>query len=319
MTFWVSVPRPSMTTASTVAWTKCCHCARRFSAISRSVTSWFGSRFEFLLYDITSTYFEGQCEGNPQARRGYSRDSRPDCKQVCIGLVVTPEGLPLAYEVFAGNRCDVTTVEEIVELMESKYGVAERIWAMDRGMVSEDNLDYLRGKHALYIVGTPKSQLRRVEKQLLDSGGWEQVEPGVEVKLLEHPDAKGSERYTCCVAAVRVTKRRRPCCRLSSSASTPSSCRSIPPCERSPQKSLMQSRGKSASGWGETLRRRKSSVSRSFWMADVPSALRSRRIRANSTGPPQPRVPTCFAPTAPKRIRKYSGCAFYKSRPRRSH
>jgi transposase len=177
-----------------------------FSHLKERYQSWFGSRFEFLLYDITSTYFEGQCEGNPQAQRGYSRDSRPDCKQVCIALVVTPEGLPLAYEVFAGNRCDVTTVEEIVELMESKYGVAERIWAMDRGMVSEDNLDYLRGKHALYIVGTPKSQLRQVEKQLLDSGDWEQVEPGVEVKLLEHPDAKGTERYVLCRSCARHQK-----------------------------------------------------------------------------------------------------------------
>jgi hypothetical protein len=258
-----------------------------FSHLKERYQSWFGSRFEFLLYDITSTYFEGQCEGNPQAQRGYSRDSRPDCKQVCIGLVVTPEGLPLAYEVFAGNRSDVTTVEEIVELMESKYGVAERIWAMDRGMVSEDNLDYLRGKHALYIVATPKSQLRRVEKQLLDSGGWEQVEPGVEVKLLEHPDAKGSERYVLC----------RSCARHQKEAAM----------LRAQQQRLHATKGESASGWGEALRRRKSSASRSFWMADAPSALRSRRIRANSLGLPRPRGLTCFAPTAPKRIHENSG------------
>jgi transposase len=79
-------------------------------------------QFEFLLYDVTSTFFEGQAEKNDKAARGYSRDSRPDCKQVCIGLVCTPEGLPLSYEVFAGNRTDVTTVEEIVRTMEEKYG-----------------------------------------------------------------------------------------------------------------------------------------------------------------------------------------------------
>ena len=84
--------------------------------------SWFGLGFEFLLYDVTSTYFEGLAEGNTLAARGYSRDHRPDCKQVCIGLVVTPEGLPLGYEVFAGNRNDVTTLEEMVGLMEDKYG-----------------------------------------------------------------------------------------------------------------------------------------------------------------------------------------------------
>lgn len=177
-----------------------------FSHLRQRYESWFAARFEFLLYDVTSTYFEGQCEGNPLAQRGYSRDNRPDCKQVCIGLVVTPEGLPLAYELFAGNRADVTTVEQIVELMESKYGVAERIWAMDRGMVSEDNLDYLRHRSALYIVGTPKAQLRRVEQQLLDSRNWESVEPGVEVKLLEHPDGNGMERFVLCRSRARHEK-----------------------------------------------------------------------------------------------------------------
>jgi len=166
----------------------------------------FGSRFEFLLYDVTSTYFEGRCERNPQARRGYSRDGRPDCKQVCIGLVVTPEGLPLAYEVFAGNRSDVTTVEDIVDLMEKKYGRAQRIWAMDRGMVSEDNLDYLRKREALYIVGTPKGRLRHFERELLERANWREVEPGVEVKLIDHPDGQGRERYVLCRSVARHEK-----------------------------------------------------------------------------------------------------------------
>ena len=108
----------------------------------------FGATFDFLFYDITSTYFEGNAKGNSQAKRGYSRDGRPDCAQVCIGLVTSKEGLPLAFEIFDGNRVDVTTTQEMVQIMESKYGTAERIWVMDRGMVSEDNLDYMRGKRA---------------------------------------------------------------------------------------------------------------------------------------------------------------------------
>jgi len=104
----------------------------------------FGTTFDVLLYDVTSTYFEGQANGNPQAQLGYSRDKRPGCVQVCIALVVTPEGLPLAYEVFDGNRTDVTTVEEIVGMMRTKYGHERRTWVMDRGMVSEDNLEMLR-------------------------------------------------------------------------------------------------------------------------------------------------------------------------------
>lgn len=177
-----------------------------FAHLRERYRSMFGARFEFLLYDITSTYFEGQCERNPQAQRGYSRDNRSDCKQVCIGLVVTPEGLPLAYEVFAGNRADVTTVEDIVDLMERKYGRAERIWAMDRGMVSEDNLDYLRERDALYIVGTPKGRLRKFEKELLELRDWKQVQTGVEVKLVDHPDGEGREQYVLCRSLARHEK-----------------------------------------------------------------------------------------------------------------
>lgn len=179
-----------------------------FSHLKKRYEGWFGSRFEFLLYDITSTYFEGECKRNPQAQRGYSRDSRSDCKQVCIGLVVTPEGLPLAYELFDGNRADVTTVEEIVDAMEKQYGAADRIWVMDRGMVSEANLDYLREKGALYIVGTPKSRLKAFERELLEQEDWNQVHEGVEVKLVEHPDAPGLEQYVLCRSSARANKER---------------------------------------------------------------------------------------------------------------
>src|SRR5437660_4589448 len=168
--------------------------------------SWFGVQFEFLLYDVTSTYFEGQARDKDKAARGYSRDHRPDCKQVNIGLVVTPEGLPIGYEVFAGNRADVTTVEDMVELMEQKYGQAGRIWVLDRGMISEENIDFLRERKARYLVGTPKSHLRRFEAQLLEPTNWSQVQEGVEVKIVAHPDGGCAEQYLLCRSSARRQK-----------------------------------------------------------------------------------------------------------------
>jgi transposase len=167
---------------------------------------WFGVQFEFLLYDVTSTYFEGQALRNEKAARGYSRDHRPDCKQVNIGLVVTPEGLPIGYEIFGGNTADVTTVEEMVEAMEEKYGQAERIWVMDRGMISEENIDFLRERKARYIVGTPKSQLKAFAAPLLENDNWAQVQEGVEVKLVPHPDGDTDEQYVLCRSSARRQK-----------------------------------------------------------------------------------------------------------------
>ena len=152
----------------------------------------FDLKYDLLLYDITSTYFEGQCLANPMAQRGYSRDCRPDCVQVCIGLVVTTDGIPLGYEVFDGNTHDSTTVEEIVEAMEAKYGRANRVWVMDRGMVSEKNLAFIRGRGGSYIVGTPKAMLRQFERYLVDKD-WHEVQAGVEVKLVPGPD--GTETF----------------------------------------------------------------------------------------------------------------------------
>lgn len=163
----------------------CAHLIERYR-------DWFGVRMEFLLYDVTSTFFEGRADKNPKAQRGYSRDSRPDRKQVCIGLVCTPEGLPLSYEVFSGNRVDVTTVEDIVKMMEEKYGAAERVWVVDRGMVSEANIASLRERKALYIVGTPKSELRHFEAALLEEENWTAVQAGLEARLVEHPDGCGT-------------------------------------------------------------------------------------------------------------------------------
>jgi transposase len=154
--------------------------------------SLFDLEYDLLLYDVTSTYFEGECKTNPLARRGYSRDSRPDCPQVCIGLVVTTDGIPLGYEVFAGSRNDATTVEEIVGAMERKYGRANRVWVMDRGMVSEANLKFLRSRDGHYIVGTPKAMLRQFEQHLVDQD-WEEVQEGVAVKLVPGPE--GDETF----------------------------------------------------------------------------------------------------------------------------
>ena len=152
----------------------------------------FDLKYDLLLYDITSTYFEGQCLGNPMAQRGYSRDSRPDCKQVCIGLVVTTDGIPLGYEVFDGNTGDSTTVETIVAAMEAKYGRASRVWVMDRGMVSEKNLEFLRREGRRYLVGTPKALLKKYEQHLL-SDDWHTIREGIEVKLLSVPRDEDDE------------------------------------------------------------------------------------------------------------------------------
>ena len=164
----------------------------------------FDLEYDLLLYDVTSTYFEGQAEGNPLAQRGYSRDQRPDCKQVCIGLVVSRCGMPLGYEVFAGNTADVTTVEQIVETMEKRYGKSDRIWVMDRGMVSEDNIAFLKEDNRRYILGTTKSHLKKFEQQLLEQD-WHTVHEGVEVKLCPSPDGD-EETFILCRSRDRRKK-----------------------------------------------------------------------------------------------------------------
>jgi transposase len=163
----------------------------------------FDLEYDLLLYDVTSTYFEGQAEANPLAQRGYSRDHRPDCKQVCIGLVVSKCGMPLGYEVFAGNRTDVTTLQEIVETMERRYGRADRIWVGDRGMVSADNIAFLKQNGRRYIVGTPKSMLKQFERELL-AKDWRTIRDGLEVKLCPSPD--GEETFVLCRSRDRGEK-----------------------------------------------------------------------------------------------------------------
>ena len=165
----------------------------------------FGARYEVLLYDLTSTYVEGAAAGNPRMRRGYSRDHRPDCKQIVLALVVSLEGFPLAYEVFDGNRPDVTTLDEILDVVEAKYGRAQRVWVFDRGIVSERNLDALRERQAHYLVGTPRGQLKGVERDLL-AADWQQVRDDVDVKLVAGPG--GDETLVLCRSAARREKER---------------------------------------------------------------------------------------------------------------
>ena len=159
--------------------------------------------YDLFLYDVTSTYFEGEARINPLAQRGYSRDHRGDCKQICIGLVVSREGFPLGYELFPGNRTDVTTVEEIIKLMEGRYGKANRIWVMDRGMVSEENIGLLTKEGRRYILGTQRSQLKKYEGELLKTD-WQSVQYGLEVKRVDSPD--GKEVFILCRSRDRAEK-----------------------------------------------------------------------------------------------------------------
>jgi transposase len=166
--------------------------------------SLFNLEYDLLLYDVTSTYFEGQCEGNPMAQRGYSRDNRSDCKQVCIGLVVSKCGMPLGYEVFEGNRNDVKTWREIVTTMEARYGKANRIWCGDRGMMSKENIEFMQSENRRYIIGASKGTLKKFERELLEED-WRTIRDGLEVKLCQSPDS-GQETYILCRSQDRRDK-----------------------------------------------------------------------------------------------------------------
>ena len=172
--------------------------------LRRRLGELFALEYDLLLYDVTSTYFEGLAEGNPLAQRGYSRDHRGDCKQVCIALVVTREGMPLGYELFAGNRNDVTTVEEVVERMEARFGLAQRIWVMDRGMTSAENLAWLEQTGRHYLIGTPRSELRKWARAIAETRDWQSVREGVEAKLCTGPD--GQETFVLCRSVERREK-----------------------------------------------------------------------------------------------------------------
>ena len=164
----------------------------------------FDLDYDLLLYDVTSTYFEGLALKNPQAKRGHSRDHRSDCKQVCIALVVTRDGIPLGYEIFEGNRVDVTTVKEIVGTMEARFGLAGRIWVMDRGMVSEENVAWLQKTGRRYLLGAARSELKSWKADLISEKDWTKVRDGVEAKLCQGPN--GKETFLLCRSQERAGK-----------------------------------------------------------------------------------------------------------------
>jgi transposase len=164
----------------------------------------FAAQYDVLLYDLTSSYVEGAAQKDPMMQRGYSRDHRPDCKQVVIALIVNVEGFPLSYETFDGNRADVATLGIVLRMVERKYGKARRVWVFDRGIISEENLEALRRRGGQYLVGTPRTKLKQFEQALLESRGWEQVRPEVEVKLV--PTPQGEETYVLCRSTARREK-----------------------------------------------------------------------------------------------------------------
>jgi transposase len=163
----------------------------------------FQAEFDVLLYDLTSTYVEGTAEANPLMRRGYSRDHRPDCEQLVLALIVNQEGFPFSYELFDGNRADVSTVEAILRTVERKHGKARRVWIFDRGVVSEENLGAIRKRGGQYLVGTARSKLKQFEQELLKDD-FEKIRPEVEVKQIQIPG--GEETYILCRTAGRKEK-----------------------------------------------------------------------------------------------------------------
>jgi len=178
-----------------------------FSHLQERWRDLFGAKFDVLLYDLTSTYFESVPPEDEKDKRrfGYSRDKRPDCVQVVIALIVTPEGFPLAYEVMPGNTADKTTLKDFLEKIENQYGKAQRIWVMDRGIPTEEVLAQMRQSDPplFYLVGTPKGRLSQLEAQLLELP-WQNVRPGVEVKLLP----QSGELYVLAQSRDRVNKER---------------------------------------------------------------------------------------------------------------
>jgi transposase len=163
-------------------------CLDRLVEHKRELFVWlklFQADFEVLLYDLTSTYFEGDMDECEKAKRGYSRDSRPDCAQVVIALIVTPDGFPLAYEVLDGNTSEQKTLRPFLQQIEDTYGKAKRLWVMDRGIPAEATLAYMREQGVSYLVGTPKGRINQHEKKWLELP-WQDVRDSVQVKLYEH-------------------------------------------------------------------------------------------------------------------------------------
>jgi transposase len=181
------------------------HKTALFTHLTERWKTLFDAKFDVLLYDLTSTYFESDPPFSGKRKFGYSRDKRSDCVQVVIGLIVTPEGFPLAYEVFEGNTADKTTLKEFLAKIETQYGKAHRVWVMDRGIPTEETLEEMRKMDppVSYLVGTPKGRLTKLEKEFLELD-WSKVRQDIDVKLLEQEN----ELYVLARSEGRVVKER---------------------------------------------------------------------------------------------------------------
>jgi hypothetical protein len=210
--------------------------------------SWFGVEFEFLLYDVTSTYFEGKAEGNPKAKRGYSRDKRPDCKQVNIGLVVTPEGLPIGYEIFAGNTADVATVEEMIGMMEKKYGVAKRLW-VTAAWSARRTSTFCAQKGRATSWARPRSNSKPSRRHCSTNGIGPKCSPAWMSNSWRIPTAPGASSM-CSAVRARDAKRNSRCSSSSASACARNSIACTPASHAAPPKTPAKSSGGSGAGWG---------------------------------------------------------------------
>src|SRR5439155_11786539 len=179
------------------------HKQELFQHLQKRWKDLFDAQFDVLLYDLTSTYVEGEAELNPKAKRGYSRDGRPDCKQVVVALVITPEGFPLAYEVMDGNTSDKTTLRGFLKKIEDLYGKARRVWLRDRGIPTEAVLMEMRTsrQETFYLVGTSRAKVKQYEKKWLELP-WQKVRESVEVKLF----AQDGELYVLAKSEGRQAK-----------------------------------------------------------------------------------------------------------------
>jgi len=277
----------------------------------------FALDYELLLYDVTSTYFEGEAAANPLARRGHSRDHRSDCKQVCIGLVVTREGIPVGYEVFAGNRHDVTTVEQVVDTMESRYGQASRVWVMDRGMTSAETVAWLQGSGRRYLIGASKSELKTLAPQLVDARDWRQVRDGVEAKLCAGPD--GNESFVLVRSAERRAKERamhdRFCERIETALVRLAGRleRARKPVDRgTTERQIGRLLGRNSRAAGRTR-----SVSSQTPLSPPVCGWNGRRGPNGTNGRPTAKAATCCAPTSPTgRPRRCGGPISNSPKPR---
>lgn len=274
----------------------------------------FDLDYDLLIYDITSTYFEGVADPTI-AKRGYSRDHRPDCVQVNIALVVSREGMPLGYEIFAGNITDVTTVKQIVEGMESRFGKVNRVWVMDRGMVSAKNIAWLNATGRRYVIGTARAELSRWAKEMADKTAWRQIREDVEVKICRGPET--GARLSFCVARRAAWRKRRPCMNVSLSASKKDFSPSPDASRRAkPNWSAASWNARLGDFWSETPGLARGIRS---WLPRIPVCLRDlslsgAHVRSGTIGLRSVKAPTSCAATSRTGLTRNCGKLISSSR-----